>query len=164
MPRILQQWTSWSQSKNWKYYHSIKQWIKCTFFQNIPYHPVSLSLSFLRIPEFWVAQPWKHELWGVRGPKPFRMPSPPFIVTVSHDLWTLTGQASCFQPLMIYSSVDDSQFSFYDTFLSVFGVKDWIKPLIHIYVFRFESVKKRHTMRGDYGPHLSSFQICRLIT
>ena len=123
-----------------------------------------LSLSFLRIPEFWVAQPWKHELWGVRGPKPFRMPSPPFIVTVSHDLWTLTGQASCFQPLMIYSSVDDSQFSFYDTFLSVFGVKDWIKPLIHIYVFRFESVKKRHTMRGDYGPHLSSFQICRLIT
>ena len=61
-----------------------------------------LSLSFfwtvlLRIPEFWVAQPWKYELWGVRGPKSLRLSLPTFVVTVSRDLWTLTEQASSFQ-------------------------------------------------------------------
>ena len=60
-----------------------------------------LSISFfwtvlLRIPELWVVQPWKHELWGVSGSKPLHLSLPPSIVTVSRDLWTLTRQVSFF--------------------------------------------------------------------
>ena len=60
----------------------------------------------------------------------------PSVSPCHHSLSQYHVNYGCWQgrPFAFRVTTDDSQFSFFDTFISVFGMKDWTKALTYIFV------------------------------